>query len=176
MQKRLYTINTLKTHHIFTGKVHQGEKQVLIVDSILREMIIGIVFDTEGNLLNSNEYPYADSNSSIATKNQINTTIQMMGLLDFNHIRVKKFWINGHMIGVHDYPLRLQYLLNEMELSSEQLALINKTPKHFSKEQSTEMKAENWDFLMHWRKANNFVFWAGHNTNYWADSNGIHST
>lgn len=184
---RLYTIDTFDTHRIFAGRIDNGSKQALIVDSQIRQIIIVVLFDIAGNMIEVRENSYAlegDKSASELRKYQDATlakVIQEVALNDSDYIRVKKFWVDGHMIGIHNFPSNLQYLLEEPEFTAEQLKFMGYTSERLLETPTNKENHRQYiESLESWKKSTNFVFWggrgAGIGADYWANDNGIHST
>jgi|GEM_PF-5760563 len=191
-KERLYTLSTLPTfvHYIYTGVSIDGKHQVLVVNSRIQKMMVAVIFDMKGKMLKTLEESYEDIDRDAHYSEQAEKLFevseklrQKVGLIDFNNIRVKKFWVDGHMIGIHDYPMSLQYMLKEPEITEEQFALTGESPDKFakllSKSPSPEQRTKDWEQMRSWKISRDFIFWGGRTgimNDYWANDNGIHST
>lgn len=176
-KKRLYTIDTLETHFIFAGHLDDTNQQAFILYSHSETTVLAILFNAQGKILEVRERKCEDTYETIV--NTLNYIKREIGLSKYGYIRVQKFWVDGYMIGIHDYPLRLQYLLDELEVTDEQLKLLDLTREELLRPpQDKQKQQEDLEWLERWgEETSEYVLWAGRSWDaYWANDGGTHST
>jgi hypothetical protein len=182
-------------HFIFPGLSVSG-LPMLITYGIDQEFIV-INFDAYGDFQRYDEHPqprrdYELTNSPNENDKReaawLKTTLAQLGLVRLQPIRVQKFFIVKHLIGIRQYPHEYQRFLGEsIEYSTDEIAALRQRwhelqaigspliltcfrPEDYLNS-SPEADEEDYAMFEAWREQGDFVFYC--QTDYWCDEAGF---
>jgi hypothetical protein len=124
---KLFTVQT-KNDIFFTGLSESG-LQMLVAQGFNDEFVV-IYFDDDGACLRWEDYPDLKMKYNngpynraydIAYNAKVQTIVRELGLVSQQPIRVQRFFITKHLIGIRQYPNSLQRFLPQIEYSSEEV-------------------------------------------------------
>jgi hypothetical protein len=148
---RLYKLQPDPYFGVYTGLTYD-QRQALVTADHYRNLLVVVLFDWEGNIVEVQEKCYLPEYSaavlSLAEKVDLLKAVREDWLVELGFqeqpIGVRKFFLRDHQLGIEDEP--------EWDFDSEADRLAN------------------LDMIQEWRESGDFVFWC--NTDLWCNADG----
>jgi hypothetical protein len=185
--EKLFTIQPDFYHGVYTG-LSEDNLQMFAADG-KGDVFVMVYFNDSGKMLRYEELPLLDIHYESTNSPQKNdeleelatiAALKIAGLIKIQPIRVKKFFVPGHWIGISQYDSGDQRFLDKPEWTPEETAQF--LPSHIHRsfhetlaDYSEKENADDREMFEAWKARGDFVLYSGND--FWCFSNGdIHSS
>lgn len=161
--------------------------------------LIVVHFDHAGNMLDFNEESdlnvvYERSNDALEDEQRYQTSLRNalkdLGFATVEPIRVHKFFIPQHLVGIRQFPNDLQRFLESPEYSENEIAILRSLRQKLTAErdhsafscffpeedfyafENQEEEEERAAFFKKWQEEENYVLYCSGN-DYWCNVDGV---